>query len=157
MEEVKAVQRMEVLDNPFQRFLQLNVVSKLGGLHLAPLLATGSTPGRTLRYLPKSTRPSGLVALNEQVQINAQDRPTMATVFWMGSMLLIALLSSLLSRRLEIGLGVDHESGPLQVYKYFITIAISGFWVVESYRPGLLISPLFRYVVLNNPRIECDC
>ncbi|KAJ6111908.1 hypothetical protein N7523_007969 [Penicillium sp. IBT 18751x] len=146
MEDVKKVQRMEALDTPLQRWLQLNVVSKLGGLHIAPLLASGSTPGRTLRYLPKSTRPSGAVALNEQVQINAHDRSTTATVFWMGSMLFVALLSSLLSRGSGIGQDLDYGPGPLQVYKSFITIAISGFWVVESYRPGLLISPLFSSI-----------
>ncbi|KAJ5119894.1 hypothetical protein N7448_010563 [Penicillium atrosanguineum] len=146
MEHVKSVQRMEVLDNRFLRFLQLNVVSKLGDLHIAPLFAIGSTPGRTLRYLPKSSRSSGLVALNEQVQINAQDRSTLATVFWMGLMLFIALLSSLLSRSLDIGRGLDSESEPLQLYMSFVTIAISGFWAVESFRPGLLISPLFSSI-----------
>lgn len=100
MESTKRMQSMESLDNPLMRFLQLKVITKLGAVQIAPLLAAGSTPGRALKYLPKDFR-SGVVAIDEEVHVNPQDRSTVSTVFWILLMLFAASLGLLLSRNLD--------------------------------------------------------
>lgn len=143
MEMSKNMQQMEVLDNPFKKFLQLKVASRAGVEYIAPLVAASCTPAKTLQYLPKEIR-HGTVALDEEVKMNAEARPTVMTVLWSSSMLLIALLNWYL-RRLGLGLLTNHnEHGAEQFYIFMLTIAINGIWVVESHRFGLFISPLFR-------------
>lgn len=71
---------MEVLDNPLVEFLQLKIVSRLGWEHIAPALASGSTPGRTLGRLLKNHL-YGIVSLDKEVKANPYDLSTISTVF----------------------------------------------------------------------------
>lgn len=143
MKSTREMQSMESLDTWFIKIVQLKFMPLLGSTQLAPLLAAASTPGHTLKYLQNGFRP-GAVALDDEVHVNPQDRPTVATIFWVILMFFTASLGSLLSRNLKTSQGGDSESELYQIYKSFVTISISGLWVVESYRPGLLLSPLFR-------------
>lgn len=142
MESTRKLQRMEMLDNRFLMVLQLKITSKMGIKNMAPLVARSSTPGRTLRYLPQRYR-TGLIALDEKVITNPHIRSSAATALWVGLMLFIALSSAVLSRLLNDGKTND-ESGLFGGYISLAVFAFNGLWVVESYRPGLLFSPLFR-------------
>jgi hypothetical protein len=146
METTKKVQQMEILDSPILEFLQLKVFSQLGQEHLGPLLAATSNSAHTLKYLPKDYR-RGVVPLEEEINVNPHDRSAIATALWMGLMLSIALFGSLLSRYLVLGPSLDPTvSAVSQGYLFVAAISISGLWTVESYRPGFLLSPLFRLV-----------
>lgn len=146
METTKNVQQMEILDTSILEFLQLRVFSQLGQEHLGPLLAATSNSAHTLKNLPKDYR-RGLVPLDDEIKVNPHDRSTISTALWMGLMLSIALIGPLVSRYLVLAPSLDPTASTvLQGYISVTANSISGFWTVESYRPGFLLSPLFRSV-----------
>jgi hypothetical protein len=147
METTKRAQQMEILGNSILEFLQLKVLSRLGGEHLGPLLAASSNSAHTLKYLPKNYR-RGVVPLDEEIKVNPQDRSAIANALWMCLMLSITLLSPLLSRYFVLAPSPDPTvSAVSQIYLFVIAISISGLWTVESYRSSFLMSPLLRLVL----------
>lgn len=149
MESTKQMQQMEVLDNPWLEFLQLKVLRIMNEQHIGPGLAASSTPGLSLKHLPP-THKKGIVLPNEEVRVKPQTRSTISTRFWAGLMLLLAAMSPILSYFLELrDIPYSGHSSALNFYLAMSTLAISAFWVVESYRPSLLFSPLLRYVSMN--------
>ncbi|KAJ5111143.1 hypothetical protein N7532_001678 [Penicillium argentinense] len=149
MEMTKKMQKMEVLDNTLIEFLQLKITSKMGVDHIVPMIASGSTPGRTLKYLPKNIK-NGAVALDEEVRVNPRDRSTLATVAWSVLMLFIASLSWSWTQLLGSSIATNFDKsgfGPLYVLP--LAVAINTLWVIESYRPGLFLSPLVSAVPFN--------
>lgn len=149
METTKKVQQMEIIDTPILEFLQLKVFSQLGQEHLGPLLAATSNSAHTLKYLPKDYR-RGVVPLDDEIKVNPHDRSVISTALWMGLMLSIALFGPLLSRYLALAPILDPTMSVMsQAYIFVTVISISSLWTVESYRPGFLLSPLFRSVLSN--------
>lgn len=143
MEATQQVQQMEVLDNPFLEFMQLTVMSQMGHEHFAPALAAASTPGLSLKYMPQTYR-KGIVSPNEEVRAKPQARPTTASGLWAALMLAIAALGSTSTRLLMTTASDSSQYRPLGDYLSISTLAISGIWIVESYRPGLFFTVLFR-------------
>ena len=143
MNATKSQQRMEVLDNPFLKYLQLNIVTKMGHEHLAPLIVSAATPGRKLKHLPDDFE-RGPVLADEEVNANPHERSAILTRFWVASMLLIASLAPITSWYFGIKKIPDQKSRVLSIYVYMTTIAINGLWVVESYRPARFITLIFR-------------
>lgn len=144
MESTRQLQKMEGLEDPLRRFMTLNVTSKLGAKSYGPIITRAATPGRSLKHLSNKYR-HGAVAIDEAVVANPKDRPKEASLAWIYLMLSVAL-STLAIRNIAKGQHKDQPSGmdALHHYNYFVNIAINSLWVVESYRSGLLLSPLLR-------------
>lgn len=143
METTQQVQQMEVLDNPFLEFMQLTVMTQMGHEHFAPALAASSTPGLSLKYMPQTYR-KGIVSPNEDVQAKPHARSTGATGLWAALMLAIAALGPISTRLLAASAPDPTQSRNLRTYLATSSLAINGVWIVESYRPGLFFTVLFR-------------
>ena len=149
MTSTRQLQRMEGLETLLRRFMTLNVTSKLGAKSFGPIIARASSSGRSLKFLPQNYR-RGAVSLDEEVAVDPNDRSKASSLFWIFMMVSVAIVT--LGLRQFLGEGQKGEFKRydlLQNYDFFINMAINALWVVESYRPGLLLSPLLRSVILS--------
>lgn len=63
------LQRLEALENPFLKFMALNIISKQELDQMAPILASMYSPRHILKYLPRPSR-EGVVARDCDVVAN---------------------------------------------------------------------------------------
>ncbi|KAJ5116194.1 hypothetical protein N7456_000542 [Penicillium angulare] len=142
MEQTKATLRIEALENPLFKFLRLGILNHLGVGDWASILASIYSPAQALKYLPKDYK-IGCVLPDEEVKANPHDRPCIATRAWACLFLSFTLLGPLLSRYYGASENQNYESCRLtRLYIFTITLAVTGFWAMESYRPNRSITPL---------------
>lgn len=148
MQAAQMVQRLEALDTPFLKFLNFFVLSKLGPEVILARMAPSVTPSHILRYMPLEGS-KGRVAPVSQVQVNAGKRSTLATRCWATSMLITSFSSFVLARSSNFSQMVNSGTlVSLEAYTSMMVVITNSLWVVESYRLGLLFSPLCRYIYL---------
>lgn len=148
MQAAQMVQRLEALDTPFLKFLNFFVLSKLGPEVILARMAPSVTPSHILRYMPLEGS-KGRVAPVSQVQVNPGKRSTLATRCWATSMLIISFSSFVLARSSNFSQMVNSGTlVSLEAYTSMMVVITNSLWVVESYRLGLLFSPLCRYIYL---------
>ncbi|PYH90487.1 FAD/NAD(P)-binding domain-containing protein [Aspergillus ellipticus CBS 707.79] len=119
------LQQLEALEDPVKKFMMLRVASSLPFEKLALLGYIQSvTPSHTLHYLPAPTRKGRFPFTDGGVQVD--ERPTSVTLTSCILLLTLALIGYFTSQK------AISDS----------IIPVYALWVVESYRPAFLLSPL---------------
>jgi hypothetical protein len=84
-----------------------------------------------------------MVALDEQVTVNPEQRPPAGTTFWLALMIFLASLRPILTHCFTFN-GSTEVSTILRLYISVAAVGINGLWIVESHRSAFLLSPLRR-------------
>ncbi|KAF2130690.1 FAD/NAD(P)-binding domain-containing protein [Dothidotthia symphoricarpi CBS 119687] len=146
-EDANLVQRMESLDNPIMRFLALHVIPQLPFVvAFLPQLASSFTPARCMEHLPPPK--AGMCPFSEDMQVKPNPRSPLATISWIGLLMLAACFP--LSAHRFLPASTSSLLGFSEVFQLYISVmavSISGLWVVESYKASLLVSPMSRYLL----------
>ncbi|KAI9928584.1 hypothetical protein ASPWEDRAFT_180185 [Aspergillus wentii DTO 134E9] len=139
MEAAMGLQRMEALETRFHKFINLSIMSKLHPNKLAPGFSEFCSPGHVLQYLPPPPQ-RGAVAADEVVVAEPKQRSMAVTAPAIVVMLLIAAISPVVLNVFNL---TGSGSQMVQIYTLITTTAVNGLWVVESYRPGQFLGPLY--------------
>ncbi|KAI9148937.1 FAD-dependent monooxygenase NtnA [Paramyrothecium foliicola] len=148
-DDAHLVQQMESLDNPIMKFVALKFVPKLNFvLTFLPQLGSSFTPARHLKHLPPPK--AGLCPFTLDMKAKPRPRSTAASLSWISIFALAAFSPWIATKYLDIegdNSVATESSSVFQLYLFTLATAISGFWVVESYKASSIMSPFVSALV----------
>ncbi|KAJ9363500.1 hypothetical protein C8Q69DRAFT_178943 [Paecilomyces variotii] len=139
------VQKMQMLDGPIPKFLQLVVIPKLPAGFMISETASRFSAGQRFAALPVPSIPTSW-GFDDEIRMRPQQRAGTHTLLFVLGLLLTFLISRLGS--------VFGESLPkpdlnhslqqnAQVYSSLYPLVLSVIWTIESYRVGSTMTPLW--------------
>ena len=141
MSDADGLQKLESLDNPVARFLNLNVLSRFETVDLLQRFALSVLPGRSLRQLTAPKR-LGLLKYQENLRVKPNERPMVSTVIATSMLGLAALLHYMFPNKSPTAPSMFDF---LDFYSYVSKVAVNLIWIIEASRPMALLTPIGRY------------
>lgn len=153
---VSAMQRMEALDSPILKFLQLHMIPKLGSGDIVNSMSPWFTSCVRLRHLPLASR-QGILASEDEVKIQAKKRSTLANVFWILMLTLVMIFHYPLRKQFMPNKPVFQSSlgslagPPLALLHFHASVSVVNTIIcIESYRKFFFMKPVGRYVIRSS-------
>jgi hypothetical protein len=147
------MQRMEALDNPIMRYMQLYRIPNLDSAEVLNSMSLSFAPSIRLRHLPLPSR-QGILASEYEVKIKAQKRSTLANLIWILLFALAMLFHYHLQRQSTPDKPVSRsspgslEGPPLALLHFHASVSVVNTIIcIESYRKFFFMKPVGRYVM----------
>ena len=149
-------QRMETLDSPILKYIQLHLVPKLGSADIVNSMSPWYTSSVRLRYLPLASR-QGILASEYEVKIKAKKRSALANVIWILMLTLVMLFHYPLQTQCILNKPVFQSSlrslagPPLALLNFHASVSVVNTIIcIESYRKFFFMKPVGRYVMRSS-------
>lgn len=153
------MQRMEALETPLLKFIQLRIAAKTSIGVFINSLAQWFAPAVRLKYLPLPSR-LGLLPFNDEVKIKPKSRPKPANAVWVLMLALLILVHyPLIHQESSTTSGLPAlenvkkywgiTDGPKRSRLYFniSMTAVTTIMCIESYRQYFFLKLVGRYVL----------
>jgi hypothetical protein len=158
-----ASQQLEGLEDAYNKFMNLQVFSRVGLERVLPLFSEACVPAACLEYIPPPN-PRSILPYEDEVNIKPGARSEIvaktsiflallatfisAIIAWLKSEKASSFLYQLGQERFDmLGFGRDSTSpsqGFHQIYSVISMLAINGLWEAESYRLNFFLTSLSR-------------
>lgn len=157
MRQAHEQQRMESLDTPIHSFIATKILKRLPQEMIIQLLVDQTQSGNGLQYLPPPKR-QGIVAFADEVKIRQANRSAMSMILWI-TLLLTIIIASLVISKAQLyvndtfkGKSESHltSTALIRIARLnweICMISISGFYMIETGRSALSLTPLRRKVL----------
>lgn len=169
MRAAHASQRLEDLEDAFNKFMNLQIFSRVGLERVLPSFGQACVPAACLQYLP-APKPKSILPYEDEVKMRPKNRSPTATKVSMFLALFAAFISIVVGwlNGEKVDGSILHQLGwhrpntlkpvhdsalsiqkILQLYTVVAGLAINGLWEAESYRLDFFLTSLNRYCILT--------